>query len=75
MKKTDIAMIILIASVSVLASYAVMNSLPVFKEANKPQSVPKATAVESNVAEVDKTVFNEQAVNPTVEVIIGESGS
>lgn len=72
MKKTDIAMIILIASVSVLVSYFVVSSLPIFKDANKPQSVPVTTKVDPTVGEVDKTVFNKDAINPTVEVIIGE---
>lgn len=72
MKKTDIAMIILIASVSVLVSYFVVSSLPFFKDANKPQTVPVATKIDSDVAEVDKTVFNKDAINPTVEVIIGQ---
>ena len=72
MKKTDIAMIILISSVSVLVSYFVVSSLPMFKDANKPQTVPVATKVDSSVDKVDKTVFNEDAINPTVEVIIGE---
>lgn len=75
MKKTDIAMIILIASVSVLVAYFVVNSLPIFKEANQPQQVPVAEAISSETNEVDQTIFNEQAINPTVEVIIGESDS
>lgn len=75
MKKTDIAMIILIASMSVLISYFVMTSLPFFQEANKPQQVPKTTAISSETRAVDTTIFNEQAINPTVEVIIGETGS
>ncbi len=75
MKKTDVAMIILIASVSVLVTYFVMNSLPIFQEADKPQAVPVAEEISSETQEVDQTIFNEQAINPTVEVIIGEAGS
>ena len=71
MKKTDIAMIILIASVSVFMSYIIIKSLPFFEAANKPQSVPVAKKVDSSVAEVDSTMFNDQAINPTVEVVIG----
>lgn len=75
MKKTDIAMIILIASVSVLVAYFVVNSLPIFQEANQPQQVPTAEAISSETSDVDQTIFNKDAINPTVEVIIGESGS
>ena len=71
MKKTDIAMIILIASVSVFMSYIIIKSLPFFEAANKPQTVPVAKKVDSSVAEVDSTVLNDQAINPTVEVVIG----
>lgn len=75
MKKTDIAMIILIASVSVLVAYFVVNSLPIFQEANQPQQVPTVEAISSETSDVDQTIFNKDAINPTVEVIIGESGS
>ena len=71
MKKTDIAMIILIASVSILVAYFVANSLPLFKNAQKPVSVKVADPITSEIDEVDKTVFNKDAINPTVEVIIG----
>jgi uncharacterized membrane protein len=71
MKKTDIAMIVLIASVSVMVAYFVANSLPLFKDAQKPVSVKVADAITSDIDEVDKTVFNKEAINPTVEVIIG----
>ena len=73
MKKTDIAMIILIASVSVLAAYFIASSLPFFKDANKPVVVKTADPISSEFDEVDKTIFNKQAINPTVEVIIGSS--
>jgi len=64
-------MIILIASVSILVAYFVANSLPLFKNAQKPVSVKVADPITSEIDEVDKTVFNKDAINPTVEVIIG----
>jgi hypothetical protein len=71
MKKTDIAMIILIASISVLIAYFVVKSIPLFNDAQKPVKVKVADPITSEIGEVDKSVFNKDAINPTVEVIIG----
>jgi hypothetical protein len=71
MKKTDVAMIILIASLSVLAAYFIARSLPVFKDANQPVKVKTATAFTDKIPEPDESLFNPDAINPTVEVIIG----
>lgn len=67
-------MIILIASVSILAAYFVASSLPIFRDVNKPVNVKVADPISETVAEPDPELFNSQAINPTVEVIIG-SGS
>ena len=71
MKKTDIAMIILIASVSVLIAYFVANALPIFKDGDKAVTVKTAEKIVPDIKEPDTTVFNKDAINPTVEVIIG----
>lgn len=70
MKKSDIAMIILIASVSVLTAYFVTRALlgDIKSESVKVKTIEPITA---EVVEPDKTVFNENAINPTVEIIIG----
>lgn len=70
MKKSDIAMIILIASISVLVAYFAANAL---LGGSKSQAVTVKTAdpITSNVTQPDPAVFNKQAINPTVEVIIG----
>jgi hypothetical protein len=75
MKKTDIAMIILIASVSVLVTYLIANSFPLFKDANKPVSVKVAEKITPDFEKIDTTIFNKDAINPTVEVIIGGNSS
>ena len=75
MKKTDIAMIILIASVSILGAYFIAASLPIFRDANKPVNVKVATPISETVTEPDSKLFNSEAINPTVEVIIGSGGS
>ncbi|MEP6710109.1 MAG: hypothetical protein ABJA64_00125 [Candidatus Saccharibacteria bacterium] len=73
MKKTDIAMIILIASVSVLIAFFVANSLPFFKDSSKPVTIKTADRITDTIIEPDASVFNKQAINPTVEVIIGNN--
>jgi len=71
MKKTDIAMIILIASASIMVAYFVANSLPMFQDVNKPMKVKVATPISKSVEEPDPDLFNSEALNPTVKVIIG----
>ena len=68
-------MIILIASLSVFVAYFVANSIPALKDINKPVTIKTADAISSDVIEPDKTVFNKNAINPTVEVIIGDGAS
>lgn len=72
MKKTDIAMIILIASVSMLAAYGALAAIPALKpstDATKVKTIEKYT---DQVTEPDTAVFNKNAINPTVDVTIGE---
>ncbi|HET6746562.1 MAG TPA: hypothetical protein VFH06_00470 [Candidatus Saccharimonadales bacterium] len=74
MKKSDIAMIILIASVSVLIAYFVAKAIigDVGSQTAKVKTTDKIT---TNIDEPDPTVFNKDAINPTVEVIIGNNQS
>ena len=70
MKKTDIAMIILIAGIGVLIAYFIVINIPFLKlpeDGVKVQTIDKLT---SDVAEISDEVFNKDAINPTVEVII-----
>lgn len=71
MKRTDIAMIILIASVSMLVSYFVAKSV-LGDIQSEAVTVKTADPISPEVTEPDTRVFNEDAVNPTVEVFIGE---
>ncbi|MBI3889774.1 hypothetical protein HY312_04370 [Candidatus Saccharibacteria bacterium] len=71
MKKTDIAALIMIASLSVLFAYFVANTV---LGSPKPAEVKVKTVekISSEVVQPDSTVFNKEAINPTVEVIIGD---
>lgn len=73
MKKTDIAMIILIASVSVLAAYFVAKAIPVLSATQEGTTAPSIQKIEvdSGGLKPDVKVFNSNAINPTVETLIG----
>lgn len=73
MKRTEIAMIILIASLSVMISYFGGQAL-IGDVRNTSVNVKTADSITSNIATPDPAVFNSKAVNPTVEVIIGSDG-
>ena len=69
MKKTDIAMIIFIASISVLIAYFVARSIfgDVYSGTAKVKTIDKIT---SAIVEPDNSIFNKQAINPTIPVTI-----
>lgn len=75
MKKSDIAMIILIASVSAMIAFLIGNQFSVLRPDPKGVKIPTATAIQSEVSEPDKTLFNSQAINPTVQTVIGGSAA
>jgi len=70
MKKTDIAMIILIASVSVMVSYFVGKAI-LGDVRNESVKVKTAERISSSVDKIDSKIFSSDAINPTVQVIIG----
>ncbi len=71
MKKSDIAMIILIASVSVMFAYGVVSAIPVLKAPSKSVSVQTIDEYSTEVETPDPNIFNKDAINPTVDVTIG----
>lgn len=72
MKKTDIAMIILIASLSVIGAFFATNAL-MGDAASEEVLVETADVITSDITPPDPKIFNENAINPTVEVQVGES--
>lgn len=74
MKKADIAMIILIASVGVIVSYFGAQAIPGLQyDKEHTEKVVSADEVSPELSEVDTRVFNSNAINPTVEIIIGKN--
>ena len=69
MKKTDIAMIILIASISVLVAFFTAKSI--FGDTYTGSAVVQTIdAIDSSIVEPSKDIFNKNAINPTVQVQI-----
>ena len=73
MKKTDIAMIILIASVSVIGAFFITQAF--FGSATEEiLKVKTIDEVSSEFVEPSPAIFNENAINPAVEVQISAEG-
>ena len=70
MKKTDIATTITIALVSMGAAYFLAVTV-IGEPSSDSVKVKTVEAISPEVTEPDRTVFNADAINPTVEVIIG----
>lgn len=71
MKRTDIAMIILTASISMLIAYFAGGAL-LGNTKNKAVTVKTADPISKTVTQPDNRIFKADAINPTVEVFIGE---
>ena len=75
MKKSELAMVILIASVSVMVAFFVANSLPFLKVDEQGVEVPTIESISAEVDEPDTAVFNKRAINPTVQTVVGGNSS
>ena len=71
MKKNEVAILILIVSIVVLATYFLLNAL-IGKAAAQPVNVEKAEAFSSELVLPSEKIFNKNAINPTVKVKIGD---
>lgn len=74
MKKNDIALIVLIVSVSLVATYFLAKAI-----LGEPQNdTVKAEVVEpisATLVEPTSDIFNKNAINPTVDIEIGNSAN
>ena len=75
MKKTDIAMIVLIASVGVMVAYFVVVNIPFLKLPEDGVKVQTIRTISDEITDPDENVFNKDAINPTVEVIVGHDAA
>lgn len=69
MKKTDIAMLVLIASISVIIAFFVAKAIfgDVYTGTAKIKTIDK---IESSIVEPSTEIFNKDAINPSVQVQI-----
>ncbi|HEX6258770.1 MAG TPA: hypothetical protein VFZ48_04790 [Candidatus Saccharimonadales bacterium] len=74
MKKNDIALIILIASVSAIIAFFVGKAV-IGEPEQKSVKVKTTERISTEVAEPDKSIFNKDGINPTVEINIGDSSN
>lgn len=72
MKKSDIAMIVLIASVSALLAYFVASSI-FGGQSGSSVKVKTIDPISSTIVEPDSSIFNKDAINPAVEVQINSA--
>ena len=73
MKKSDIAMIVLIAGLSVVIAFIAANSIPMLKPTNGTAKAKTVEQLNATVKQPDEKIFNEDAINPTVETGMGGS--
>mgnify|MGYP006929321851 CR=1 FL=1 len=64
-------MIVLVAGLSVIVAYFAANTL-IGKPTTQDAKVRTIDSITSTVTEPDTKVFNKEAINPTVEVNIGD---
>ncbi len=74
MKKNDLATILLIASVSAMIAWVVANSL-IGEPKKAATKYRTADSISSEIVEPEPTVFNKDAINPTVDRSIGQSSN
>lgn len=71
MKKTDVAMIILIAGVCALIAFLVANQIPALKPSTTGEKVPTTEKISTTVVPPSTEIFNGNSINPTVQTVIG----
>lgn len=71
MRRNDIAVIVLIVSVSLLVSYFTLSAI-VGQPGAQRQSVEVVEPISAELMEPSKKVFNDEAIDPTVVIEIGK---
>lgn len=74
MKKNEIALILLVVGLVIIATYGLFNAL-FGQAALQPIKVQTATLISSKVDTPDPAVFNKDAINPAVNVTIGDQSN
>ncbi len=72
MKRSDIYSLILIAGIGTLAAFLICNQLLGDPSTAKVEFKKLSSVIESDLIAPDPEVYNSAAVNPTVEVYVGD---
>lgn len=74
MKKTDVAMIILIATISVLASFFITKAVmgTPSEETKKAQTIE---AIDPTIEEPNTAIFNSEAINPAIKIELNDDAN
>lgn len=70
MKNSEKASIVFIITVSVIASYLIA-SIVIGSPNSETKKVDTISPITTEVVKPDSSIFNKDAINPTVEVVIG----
>ncbi len=73
MKKSELAMVVLIAAGSMLIAYFVARAI-FGGAANESVKVPTIQTISSSFQQPDPTVFNSNGINPTIGVSLTTNG-
>lgn len=71
MKQKDIALIIIVVFVSGVASFFLSTYL--FKTSNLKENVETVSSIDAVFPEPDTQFFNDESINPTIRIKIGET--
>lgn len=74
MKKNDIAIIVLIVSITLTMSYFLAKAI-IGEPKAKNTEVEVVEPISSTVPQPDPAIFNKDAINPTVPIQIGNSST
>ncbi len=72
MNKKDVVIVIVVAFVSLMIAYFGMNNL-VSRSEQATIRVKEVATIDSKLEEPSRAVFNQNSINPTVKIIIGQS--
>ena len=72
MKKTDIAMIVLVAALSMGGALLLVSAIPGLSlSSDTSEKVKTIDRYSSEIDKPDPNIFNSSAINPTVDITIG----
>lgn len=74
MKKNEIALLILVASLAAFVTYLAANAL-IGGRTSQPVAVESIEPISAEIQTPSKEIFNDQAINPTVPINIGGSNN